>query len=263
LPAAADNNVLDKPPMADTIEIIAHRGASWDAPENTLAAVALAWEQGADAVEVDFRLTRDGQIVAIHDDSTLRQTGVDLRVSEHTLEELRQLDFGGAKAAQFRGERIATLAELLTTLPPGKRFYVEIKCGAEIVGPLAATLDAADVDEQRIVPICFSATVLTATRQVLPRSPNYLVVEFLRDPHSGVWYPDAEEMLAEAVAAELTGMDLMAARVDFQLAEAVRKAGLDLGVWTVDTLDEARRLIDLGVRRITTNRPAWLREQLR
>jgi glycerophosphoryl diester phosphodiesterase len=249
--------------ISDAVEIIGHRGASWDAPENTRAAVALAWQQGADAVEADFRLTRDGQVVAIHDDSTLRQTGVDLRVSEHTLDELRHLDFGGWKAVQFRGERIATLAELLATLPPGKRFYIEIKCGPEIVGPLAATIDAADVAEERIVLICFSAAVLTATRQALPRSPNYLVVEFLHDPHSCLWYPDANAMLAEAVAAELTGMDLMAARVDVQLANAVREAGLDLCVWTVDSPDEARRLIDLGVRRITTNRPAWLREQLR
>jgi glycerophosphoryl diester phosphodiesterase len=249
--------------MSDAIEIIAHRGASSDAPENTVAAVALAWEQGADAVEADFRLTRDGQIVAIHDDSTVRQTGIDLRIREHSLDELRQLDFGGWKAAQFRGERIATLVETLATVPQGKRFYIDIKCGAEIVGPLAATVDAAGIDEERIVPICFSASVLTAARQVLPRSPNYLVVEFLRDPHTGVWFPDADAMLAEAVAAELTGLDLMAARVDSELANAVRKAGLDLCVWTVDSLDEAWRLIDLGVRRITTNRPAWLREQLR
>jgi glycerophosphoryl diester phosphodiesterase len=249
--------------MPDELEIIAHRGASWDAPENTIAAVNLAWEQGADAVEADFRLTRDGQIVAIHDDSTQRQTGIDLRVSEHTLDELRRLDFGGWKGAEFRGEPIPTLGEMLALLPPGKRLHVEIKCGPEMIGPLAAALEAAGVDEERIVPICFSATVLTAARQVLPRAPTYLVVEFLHDPHSGVWFPDAYAMLAEAVAAKLKGMALMAARVDAPLAEAVRRAGLDICVWTVDTLDEACRLIDLGVRRITTNRPAWLREQLR
>ena len=67
------------PPMSDELEIIAHRGASWDAPENSRAAVELAWRQGADAVEADFRLTRDGRIVASHDDSLKRVTGVDLR----------------------------------------------------------------------------------------------------------------------------------------------------------------------------------------
>src|SRR5947208_878460 len=105
--------------MRHPLEIIAHRGASWEAPENTLSAVQLAWQQGADAVEADFRLSRDRQIVATHDDSTLRITGVDLRVHESSLAELRALDFGRWKAAQFEGERIPTLAELLATVPAG------------------------------------------------------------------------------------------------------------------------------------------------
>ena len=124
------------------IEIIGHRGASWDAPENTLAAIELAWRQGADAVESDFRLTRDGRIVASHDDSTLRAAGIDLRVHERSLAELRELDFGGWKGEQFRGEPIPTLDQLLATLPPDKRFYVETKCGPEIAEPLAATVPA-------------------------------------------------------------------------------------------------------------------------
>jgi len=249
--------------MRFPLEIIAHRGASFDAPENTLSAVKLAWEQGADAVEADFRLTRDGQIVATHDDSTLRCALTDLRVHEHSLDELRALDFGRWKGDSFRGERIPTLQQLLATLPQGKRFYVEIKCGAEIAGPLAESVREVGVAEEQVVLICFSSVVLRAARQALPRSPTYLVVEFLRDPHSGVWYPDADAMVAEAVNTELSGLDLMAARVDADLVGRARDNGLDLCVWTVDTGDEANRLLDLGVRRITTNRPGWLREQLR
>lgn len=248
--------------MQRPLEIIAHRGASWDAPENTLSAVQLAWQQGADAVEADFRLSRDRQIVATHDDSTLRIAGVDLRVHECSLAELRALDFGRWKAARFEGERIPTLAELLATVPVGKRFYIEVKSGAEIAEPLAATVHKSGVAEEQIVLICFSAAVLLSLRCWLPRSPTYLVAEFLHDPHTGIWYPDAESIVAEAAMAELTGVDLMAARVDRELAERVREAQLDLCVWTVDSPDEARRLIDLGVGRITTNRPAWLREQL-
>src|SRR6516225_8007886 len=129
--------------MSSLLEITAHRGASWDAPENTLAAVELAWRQGADAVEVDFRLTRDGHIVASHDDSTQRIAGVDVRVHESSLAELRELDFGGWKGAEFAGEPIPTFDELLATLPPGKRFYVEIKCGAEIAELLATAISSA------------------------------------------------------------------------------------------------------------------------
>lgn len=244
------------------IEIIGHRGASWDAPENTLAAIELAWRQSADAVEVDVRLTRDDRIVASHDDSTLRIAGIDLRVHECSLAELRELDFGGWKGKQFRGEPIPTLDQLLATLPPGKRFYIEIKSGPEIAEPLAATVRNAAVDEDQIVLICFSSQTLVQVRRVLPRSPTYLVVEFLHDPQSGIWYPDANELIDEAARAELTGVDLMAPRVDATLAERTRAAGLDLCIWTVDSPKEARRLIDLGVRRITTNRPGWLREQL-
>jgi glycerophosphoryl diester phosphodiesterase len=248
--------------MHPPLEIIAHRGASWDSPENTVAAVLLAWQQGADAVEADFRLTGDGQIVATHDDSTLRIAGVDFRVHERSLVELRDLDFGRWKGARFEREPIPTLAELLATVPAGKRFYIEIKCGAEIAEPLVATIRDSGIPEEQIVLICFSAAVLTAIRRLIPEPPTYLVAEFLRDPNTGVWYPDAEAIVAEAAHAKLTGVDLMAARVDRELVQQVREAQLDLCVWTVDSPDEAQRLIELGVRRITTNRPGWLREQV-
>jgi glycerophosphoryl diester phosphodiesterase len=249
--------------MSDRLEIIAHRGSSWEAPENTLAAVELAWQERADAVEADFRLTRDGRLVAIHDDSTFRTAGLDLRVAEQTLDELRKLDVGRWKAPRFADQRIATLGELLATMPAGKRFYVEIKCGPEISAPLAATVRDCEGSPEQIVLICFSASVLVEVRRALPRCPTYLVGEFLRDPHTGAWHPDADALLAEAVRSGLVGLDLMAARaLDPELVARIRSAGLDLCVWTVDQPDEARQLLNLGIRRITTNRPGWLREQL-
>src|SRR3954470_3141821 len=92
------------PPMAfggDKVEIIAHRGASYDAPENTVAAIKLAWEQKADASEFDVFLSKDGKIVVIHDKDTKRVAGVDKTVASQTLAELRQLDAGKWKGAQF------------------------------------------------------------------------------------------------------------------------------------------------------------------
>src|SRR5690349_11820047 len=102
------------------IEIIAHRGSSFLAPENTLVASHLAWQEGADAVEGDFRLTADGHIVCIHDATLKRTAGVDRSVSQCTLDELKAYDFGGWKAPKFVGERIATLPEMLSTRPVGK-----------------------------------------------------------------------------------------------------------------------------------------------
>ncbi len=244
------------------LELVAHRGASADAPENTLAAIELAWRQGADAVEADFRLTRDGHVVALHDHSLLRMAGVDVRVASSTLAELRQFKIGAAPAP-FAPQKIPTLDELLATTPRGKRFYVEIKCGAEIADALARAVRDSSVAEEQVVLICFSAELLVEVRRSLPRSPTYLVVEFLRDPESGQWHPDVLDSLAEAQRYSLSGLDLMAARAaDADLLRRVRDAGLDVCVWTVDSPEEAHGLIDLGIRRITTNRPGWLRQQL-
>src|SRR4030095_10823194 len=119
------------------MEIIAHRGASHDAPENTLAAVKLAWAQGADEVEVDVQFSKDGHVVVIHDDDTRKTTGVAKRVRDQALAELRRLDVGRWKDPKWAGERIPTLAEVLATIPSGKRLFVEIKCGPGCIPALA------------------------------------------------------------------------------------------------------------------------------
>src|SRR5210317_1799983 len=91
--------------------LVAHRGASGDAPENTLPAFQLAWQQGADAIEGDFRLTSDGQIVCVHDGDTKRVANRTLTVKDTSLDELRQLDVGAWKGTRWEGTRIPTLKE--------------------------------------------------------------------------------------------------------------------------------------------------------
>ncbi len=125
--------------MRDT-ELIGHRGASFDAPENTLAAFRLAWEEGADGVEGDYRLTLDGEIVCLHDPTTRRTAGINLAVAKATLAQLRELDVGSWKGEQWAGEPIPTLREVIATVPPGKRLFIELKSGPEILLPLAAIL---------------------------------------------------------------------------------------------------------------------------
>lgn len=124
-------------------EIVAHRGASFDAPENTLSAFRLAWKLNADVIEGDFYLTKDEQIVCIHDKTTKRvapkQTS--LTIARSTLAELRALDVGSWKHPRFANERIPLLEEVLATVPEGKRIFVEIKCGPEII-PHLKTVDA-------------------------------------------------------------------------------------------------------------------------
>src|SRR4051812_29882492 len=98
---------------APPVEVIGHRGASHDAPENTVASFEEAWRQKADAAELDMYLTKDGKLVVIHDANTKRTTGVDKKVVEQTLDELKKLDAGKWKAEKFAGEKLPTLAEML------------------------------------------------------------------------------------------------------------------------------------------------------
>src|SRR5688572_9852909 len=134
-------------------EIIAHRGASFDAPENTLAAVHLAWKQNADAVEVDVQFSKDGHIVVIHDDNTGKTAGVRRKVSAQALAELKSLDVGAWKHMKWAGERIPTLAEVFAVIPTGKRLFVEFKCGPECVPSFVRDFNTSGLRREQVVPI--------------------------------------------------------------------------------------------------------------
>ena len=239
-------------------EIVAHRGASRDAPENTLAAINLAWEQDADAAEFDVYLTRDRQIVAVHDKTMKRTAGVDLPVPGSTLAELRTLDVGKWKADRFAGERIPTLAEMLATVPAGKSVFIEVKCGPEIVPELDRVLTASKLPAKQTPVISFDAAVIAAVKKARPDLPAYWVVGL-----GGRTPPTAAALVARSRAIAADGLDLGVSDVlDADFAKAVKAAGLKLYVWTVNDEPTARRMIGLGVDGITTDRPGWLREQL-
>lgn len=245
------------------MEIIAHRGASADAPENTLAAIRLAWEQGADAVEVDVWLTRDRQIVVIHDETTERLSGGQSSqpIAEQSLAELQRLDVGSWKGPRWSGETIPTLADVLAIVPRRKRLYVEIKCGAEIVPVLVDFVQATSAARDNLVLIGFSCEVLAELKRLLPLIPMLWVVELMRASDGHGWSPSAAECVRDARQAGLDGLDVSACPgVDANLVAAVHAAGMRLAVWTVDDREEARRLNAIGVDGITTNRPGWLRE---
>jgi glycerophosphoryl diester phosphodiesterase len=244
------------------VEIIAHRGASADAPENTLAAVRLAWAQGADAVEIDVWLTRDREIVAIHDETPSRFTsGANATpIADQALAELKRLDVGSWKSPRFAGETIPTLAEVLATLPSGKRLYVEIKCGAEIVPVLADFVWSHPTASASLVLIGFSLDVLSELKRHLPAIPMLWVIELTPSPDGHGWSPTAVECIPAAKRAGVDGLDVSACRgLDAKFAVEVHAAGMRLVAWTVDDHLEARRLIATGVEGITTNRPGWLR----
>jgi glycerophosphoryl diester phosphodiesterase len=245
-------------------EIIAHRGASWDAPENTLASIQLAWAMDADAVEFDIFLTADGEIVAFHDRTTQRIAGRDRPVEEQTLAELRELDYGAWKGPQWAGERIPTLAEVLSTLPRGKRMVVEPKTDVRIVRPMLEVFDRIEHHPHQLVVISFHFEVVAETKRLRPRTPALYLEGFHRDEATGEWSPTMAELVERAVAANLDGLNLRfqgPATVAEDVA-LIRRAGLGYYVWTVNDLDDAQRALELGVDGLTTDRPSWMKKQL-
>lgn len=243
-------------------EIIAHRGASHDAPENTLSAFRLGWEQRTDANELDIYLTKDGQIVVLHDASTKRTTGVDKPVAEQTLDELRTQDAGKWKDDKFTGERIPTLAEALETMPEGKRTFIEIKCGSEVLPELERVLSASGKKPAQLVIIGFKYDTMSKAKQRFPQLQVYWVVD-AKPPRGKDKPPALAELSRRAKSANLDGLDLSwKFPLDAAAIAEIKQQGLQIYVWTVDDEAVARRLATAGVDGITTNRPQWLRERL-
>lgn len=244
--------------------LIAHRGASHDAPENTLSAFRLAWEQGADGIEGDFYLSKDHQIVCIHDKTTGRTAGKDLPVAETPFAELRKLDVGSWKSPRYAGERIPTLAEVLAIVPADKLFYVEIKCGPEIVPYLPAAFKASGLSAKQIRIICFQEEVIAACKQLLPEIKAYWLTSYKRNEATRKWSPTPAKVrkTLREVKADGLGTKAETRVIDQPFVDKLRQGGWEFHTWTVDEVPLARRFVELGVDSITTNRPAFLRKGL-
>jgi glycerophosphoryl diester phosphodiesterase len=245
-------------------EFIAHRGASWLAPENTMASIQLAWEMDVDAVEIDIFLTADDEIVVFHDRNTGRITGHNQPTEEQTLDGLRQLDLGKWKDPMWEGEQIVTLSEALATIPRGKRMFVDVKSDTRIVEPMLKAFDDSGHHPHQIVVIAFSHELAAKTKRLRPRTPVYWLEGFSQDNQTGEWSPTMETVVERAVEANLDGVNLRfagpaTAEDDVAL---IREAGLGYYIWTVNDLDDAQKAIEMGVDGITTDRPAWLKKQL-
>lgn len=242
------------------VEIIAHRGASADAPENTLAAIQLAWQQGADAAEIDVQLTADGQLVAIHDDTTLRTGGINWAVKDHTLAELKTLDVGSWKSPQFAGERIPTLAEVLDIVPPDKRLFIEVKCGDEAIPELVRVLSAAKTTREQTVFISLNFNTIVVVKQALPERLAFWVTQQFPDG-PGLWplRPATWTLIELAQKSGLDGLDIndVHTRPSGDI-EVIRQNGLRTCIWTVNAMERARWLQEEGIESITTDVPATL-----
>lgn len=243
-----------QPPAFSRPRIVAHRGASFDAPENTLAAFKKAWSLGAEAVELDVRVTRDGKVVVIHDPSTQRTGGADLVVAEHTLAELAAIDVGAWKGPQFAGEHIPTLHDVLATIPPKRSLFVEIKSDITTVPAVAAAVRAGTPTSAQILLQGYDPDSLAALAAALPDAPAFWTVDPQVDT-TGKAFPYPHTLIADAVRRTFAGLALRGDGVDDAFLAAARAANLDVDIWTINDGPELAAWGKRDVRWIETDRP--------
>ena len=270
------------------IDVIAHRGASAKAPENTLAAFRLAHELHADWFELDCTLTKDGEVICIHDNSVDRTTNATGEVAQMTLAALKELDAGTWKHPDYAGEPLPTLAEALDCAKGKIGVYIEIKDSASDGELEQAILDYAKAlpvlsDEQRAAVLERIANsgsrnyeltqkVIALVRErkmeeqivIQSFSPICCAVAKLAAPDLRVEFlsgldPDQHDKWEQGARwvflLGLDGWNANAEGITPGRLAAMQAAGRTVAVWTVDKTPDMRRFAALGVDAIITNRP--------
>ena len=233
--------------------VVAHRGASADAPEHTIAAFELALDQGADGLAMEVHLSADQQPVVLGDFTVERTTDGAGVVADLRVRDLKRLDAGGWRGPAFAGQRIQTLQEVLERFRGRTRFWIEIKGGAAVYPGLeervVSTIEIYDVVDRALVQ-SFDGATLEAVRRLQPDIRQGLLVTRapLEATALGGGGPEAI-----SVAAEMCSEDLV---------KKIRDAGRECYVWTVHEPALADRLVDWGVNGIITDRPGALRARL-
>ena len=233
--------------------VIAHRGASAETPENTIAAFELALRQDAYAIELDVHLSKDNQPVVIHDFTLERTSDGFGPVRERTVRELKRLDAGGWHGPQFRGQRIQTLQEVLERFRDRTRFWIELKGGSDLYPGIeervVSMIEIYEVVERALVQ-SFDPNALA---QIGALNPEILLGMLVaRPPLETLWKAPG------AARAICPGVHLLSAAA----VSAIRGAGLECYAWTVNEPAQMDRLVEWGVSGVITDRPGLLRARL-
>ena len=233
--------------MKSTIWKVAHRGASGEAPENTMASFQRAIAQGADIIETDAKLSKDKEIVLIHDETVERTTDGRGKVSQLTLKEIKSLDAGSWFGKEFSGEKIPTLSEALEVIRGRTKLNIEFKGKDPLLVPKVTNLLKEEGFIKEAILSSFDYSFIEEAKRLETRVVTGLL--FATPAQRGKSFPYWK------------WADLILPRYNLVSEDLVKKAhgkGLKVIAWTVDEPEEIKKLIGLGVDGIASNYPALL-----
>ena len=238
---------------------VSHRGESYDAPENTMAAFQLALERDTDAWETDIHFSSDKVVICCHDPNTLRTCGVDKEIAQTTFKELQTLDASNGKAG-YEGEKIPAFSEVLALLPQGKLLFTEIKVDdPELVDAMMREIDNSGVAREQIIVISFYPEMIKVCKERYPEMKALFLCSMSRSDGTLVYQP--QELLDKLAYMHADGLDARGDK-NYLTEEFVKKltgSGYSLALWTIDQVETAEYFINaVKPEAITSNRAAYL-----
>jgi len=225
------------------IEVIGHRGAAGLEPENTLRSVRRAIELGVDRVEIDVRISRDGRLVIMHDETVDRTTNGHGYVSELTFDDLRSLDAG-------MGEKIPTLDEILKFTMGKAKLEIELKV-PEATEPTIQLIEELNAEKDVII-ISFIHELLERVHDLNPNIKT-----------GALFFEVPKDILQRALKVHASSIHVYYRNVNSELVKEAHRSGLEVAVWNPNRIEEMREMIDLGVDAIGSDRPDILIQLLR
>ncbi|WP_163538831.1 glycerophosphodiester phosphodiesterase family protein [Gracilibacillus sp. YIM 98692] len=232
---------------------VAHRGASGHAPENTMAAFHKGVKMKADYIEIDVQMTKDGELIAIHDTTVDRTTDGSGLVSSFTLEEIRQLDAGSWFSEEFAGETIPTFEEILDEFRGKVGILIELKGPALYPGIEEKVADALiernmhHSQNNKIIIQSFNHESVQLSKELLPNIPHGVLAGM-------TWAGVTDEQLAE-FATYADHFNPNQNIVTTELVDRVHVVGMEISPYTSRSQEQANRLFELGVDGIITDYP--------
>ncbi|NLO07025.1 MAG: hypothetical protein GX131_14455 [candidate division WS1 bacterium] len=236
--------------------VCAHRGRSGVVPENTMAAYEAAVEIGADFLELDVRRTSGGEIVCIHDAAVDRTTDGSGEIEQMTLAEVQNLDAGSWKGAEFAGERIPLLSDVLAQIAPRLVLDIEIKQRG-IADEVARLVVAADAVRD-VTIVSFATEDLAAAKAEEPTIACGLITSGPADASLGA----ARDLISSALSCGANFISCHHGNVTETLVRECHLMGLSLMAWTMDQPDDISRMLEMRVDGLVTNFPERALEML-